>query len=76
MYIASCNILALNNDHLEDFPSRFLFCHENNQLQEHRYGQGPGLPQFKFNNLFSVIFPYRFYFSKVFCRLKTCEVWR
>ena len=30
--IASCNILAVNSDPLEDFPSRFLFFHEVNQL--------------------------------------------
>ena len=31
-HIASCNILAVNNNSLEDFPERFLFCHEVNQL--------------------------------------------
>ena len=40
MHIASCNILAVNSNPLEDFPSRFLFCHEVNQLQEDMYGQG------------------------------------
>ena len=30
--IVSCNILAVNNNPLEDFPKRFLFCHENKQL--------------------------------------------
>ena len=38
--IASCNILAENNNPLEDFPWRFLFFHENNQLLEYMYGQG------------------------------------
>ena len=31
-HIAFCNILAVNSNPLEDFPSRFLFCHEVNQL--------------------------------------------
>ena len=26
-------ILAVYNNPLEDFPERFLFCHENNQLK-------------------------------------------
>ena len=29
--IASSNILAVNNNSLEDFPLRFLFCLKNNQ---------------------------------------------
>ena len=28
----SCNILAVNNNPLEDFYLTFLFCHEINQL--------------------------------------------
>ena len=31
-YIASYNILAVNNDPLEDFSKRFFFGHENSQL--------------------------------------------
>ena len=31
-YIASSNILAVNNNPLRDLLSRFLFRHENNQL--------------------------------------------
>ena len=31
-HIASCNILAVNNNPLKDFLQRFLFCHEVNQL--------------------------------------------
>ena len=30
--IAFSNILAVTNNPLEDFPLRFLFCHENNWL--------------------------------------------
>ena len=30
--IVSCNILAVNNDPLKNFPYRFLFSHESNQL--------------------------------------------
>ena len=29
--IASCIILAVNNNPVEYFPQRLLFCHENNQ---------------------------------------------
>ena len=32
LYIASSNILTVNNNPLKDLPLRFLFCHENNQL--------------------------------------------
>ena len=38
--IASCNILVPNNNPLEDFPGRFLFCREINQLLEYTYCQG------------------------------------
>ena len=31
-YIASCNILAVNNNQVKYFPQKLLFCHENNQL--------------------------------------------
>ena len=31
-YIVSCNILAVNNNLLQDFPKKFLFFLENNQL--------------------------------------------
>ena len=30
--MASCNILAMNNNPLETFPKRLLFCDENNLL--------------------------------------------
>ena len=33
------SILVVNNNPLEDFPKRFLFWRENNQLQEYMYGQ-------------------------------------
>ena len=35
-YIASSNILAVNNNSFEDFPLGFLFCRENNQSQSTR----------------------------------------
>ena len=43
-YIASCNILAVNNDPLEEFPKSFLCCYENKQLHEYMYGQGAQVP--------------------------------
>ena len=43
-HIASCNILAVKSNPLEDFPKRLLFCHEVNQLQEYLYGQGAQAP--------------------------------
>ena len=49
---ASCNILLVNNNSLEDFALRFLFCREINQLLEQMYGQEAHDLQFKFNNLF------------------------
>ena len=42
--IASCNIFAVKSNPLEEFPSRFLFCHEVNRLLEYMYGQGPQAP--------------------------------
>ena len=39
-YIAYCNMLAVNNNPLEDFPFRLLFCHRNKPVVEHTYDRG------------------------------------
>ena len=56
--IASCNILAVNNNPFEDFPLKFLFFHENNhKVGVHMYVRGSKPSQIKLNNLFNEHFP-------------------
>ena len=72
-HIASCNILAVYNNPLEDFPSRFLFCHEVNQLQDYMYGQGAQDPLNSISIICSMsIFPS--YFFKSISFVKTGEM--
>ena len=72
-YIAFCNILAVNNNPLEDYLKNFSICHRNTQFRSTSTTRGPRPPQFKFNNLINEHFPLPNFFSKVFFRVKTGE---
>ena len=69
-HIASWNILAVNCNPLEDFPSRFLFCHEVRvhvrstcTYKSTCTARRPRPSQLKFNNLFNEHFPGYFFFK-------------
>ena len=66
-YIASCNVLAVNDDLLKDF----CFVMKITNCRSSCTDKVPRPPQFKFNDLFNKNLPYLVYFLKVFCRLKT-----
>ena len=58
MHIASCNILAVNSNPLEDFPSIFFlqdFClvMKLTRYRSTRTAWGPRPPYLQFNNLFN-----------------------
>ena len=67
MHIASCNILAVNNNPLKEFPFMKLTSYRSTCT-----ARGPRTPQFKFNNLFNEHFP-GYFFKCILC-IKTGKV--
>ena len=65
--------LALNNNPLEDFPWRFFFCHEVNQLLEYKNGQGAQDPLNSNSIIRSMSIFRNIFFSSILC-VKTGEV--
>ena len=68
-HIASCNILAVNNNPLKEFPFMKLTIYKSTCT-----ASGPTTPQFKFkfNNLFNEYFS-SYFFKSILC-IKTGEV--
>ena len=72
--IASCNILAVDNNSLEDLPWRFLFCHEISSFRSTCTIRGLRPPEYKFNDLFVSIFSRSFFF--IFKTILLRKNWR
>ena len=66
VHFVSYNILARNENPLEDFPKRFLFCHENNQLLKCMLGQGAQAPSIEVQRFVQSAFSMANFFLKYF----------
>ena len=62
--IASCNILAVNSNPLED--KDFCFVMKLASYRSTCTARGPKPPKLKFNNLFNEHFP-SYFFKSIFC---------
>ena len=68
-YIASNDILAVTNNSLKDFSSRFLFCHKTKRVLEvHILSGGPG--PLNSNSIISIMStsPANFFFQTILSR--------
>ena len=71
--MASGNILAGNNNPLEDFFLRFLFCYKNKQLLEHMYGQKAHAPFYSNSIIYSISISPTYFYENIFC-VKSSEM--